>query len=205
MCIRDSIKRSTLVARGYRMLKGFPADEAYLRMEAYVHEALHDRVYPEMLDRVQHHRDMGEPVVIVTTGLASLVNHFKRYVGDDVEVIGCEMIVKDGLFAGHVEGPLFGEHKRALVEAYAKTHDIDLKASYAYSDHWSDVPFLETVGNPVVVNPKRKLRKLAERRGWEVLEPGAPVRPPKAKAHKAPKREPASPPAQGLGETPIEK
>ncbi len=40
----------------------------------------------------------------------------------------------------------------------------------AYSDSHTDLPFLETVGHPVVVNPDRELRATAARRGWPVLE-----------------------------------
>jgi len=32
------------------------------------------------------------------------------------------------------------------------------------------VPFLEAVGNPVAVNPDKELRRIAEERGWRVLE-----------------------------------
>ena len=45
----------------------------------------------------------------------------------------------------------------------------DLAASTAYSDSHTDLPFLEAVGNPMVVNPDRELRRLALDRGWPVL------------------------------------
>jgi len=35
---------------------------------------------------------------------------------------------------------------------------------------------LETVGNPVAVNPDRELRKVAEERGWPIREFRRPVR-----------------------------
>ena len=40
---------------------------------------------------------------------------------------------------------------RALPDV--NLHDIDLGASYAYSDSLSDLPMLRAVGNPVAVNP----------------------------------------------------
>ena len=45
---------------------------------------------------------------------------------------------------------------------------IDLAASYAYSDSYTDVPMLEAVGHPVVVNPDRVLARLARERDWEI-------------------------------------
>jgi hypothetical protein len=53
---------------------------------------------------------------------------------------------------------------------------IDLAASYAYSDSYTDVPMLEAVGHPVVVNPDRVLARLARDRGWEALQFTRPVR-----------------------------
>ena len=51
----------------------------------------------------------------------------------------------------------------------AAAEGIDLGASWAYSDSYSDLPFLEAVGNPVAVNPDRGLRRIAAERGWPVL------------------------------------
>ena len=52
----------------------------------------------------------------------------------------------------------------------AAEHDLDLEASTAYSDSYSDVPFLEAVGHPVAANPDRKLRRIARERGWPVVD-----------------------------------
>ncbi len=54
----------------------------------------------------------------------------------------------------------------------AEEHGYDLTASTAYSDSHTDLPFLEAVGNPVVVNPDRELRGIAEERDWPVREFG---------------------------------
>ena len=45
---------------------------------------------------------------------------------------------------------------------------IDLEHSYAYGDSYADKEFLESVGHPVAVNPDRRLKKLAESRGWPI-------------------------------------
>jgi hypothetical protein len=58
----------------------------------------------------------------------------------------------------------------------AVTEGIDLAHSYAYSDSITDLPMLELVGNPVVVNPDRDLLRVAREREWEVREFQRPVR-----------------------------
>ena len=43
------------------------------------------------------------------------------------------------------------------MRRFAADHGIDLEASWAYSDSVSDLPMLELVGHPVVVNPDSPL------------------------------------------------
>jgi hypothetical protein len=52
----------------------------------------------------------------------------------------------------------------------ANWEGIDLDASYAYSDSITDLPMLEVVGHPVVVNPDRELARIAKEREWTVLQ-----------------------------------
>jgi phosphoserine phosphatase len=51
----------------------------------------------------------------------------------------------------------------------AADRGLDLEASWAYSDSMSDLPMLEAVGNPVVVNPDPPLLTLARERDWQVM------------------------------------
>ena len=62
-------------------------------------------------------------------------------------------------------GPLIAE----AVLALAAAQGYNLAESYAYSDSITDLPMLEAVGHPVVVNPDRALRKEAIARGWPIL------------------------------------
>jgi len=77
--------------------------------------------------------------------------------------------VKDGRFTGRLVEPVcFGPGKLLLAEEFAARNSIDLGQSYFYSDGYEDLPMLERVGHPVAVNPDRRLRRLAERRGWPI-------------------------------------
>jgi putative phosphoserine phosphatase/1-acylglycerol-3-phosphate O-acyltransferase len=77
---------------------------------------------------------------------------------------------RDGILTGRRDGrPLWSEAKADAVRALAEEHDLDLDASFAYSNGDEDIPFLSIVGNPVAVNPESKLRAHAERRSWPIL------------------------------------
>ena len=86
------------------------------------------------------------------------------------DVIATRMVVEDGRYTGEVAYYAAGPTKAEAARELAKERDYDLSSSYAYSDSVSDVPLLETVGHPTVVNPDRGLRRVAAERGWPVLE-----------------------------------
>ena len=163
------MKRSRLIELTYRFLEGMPAAEMSARMERVWNDKLKERLYPRMKEVIEEHRRAGRRIVIVTTGLRELVQHSKKALGEDVEVIGVEMRADEGRWLGTVEGPLYGVHKAAAVAEYAAKNGIDLAQSYAYSDHYSDAAFLAAVGHPVAVNPQLRLRLLARRKGWDIL------------------------------------
>jgi hypothetical protein len=64
---------------------------------------------------------------------------------------------------------MYGGGKARAITELAARDGLDLGASYAYSDSESDLPMLECVGHPVVVNPDATLRRIARERGWEVV------------------------------------
>ena len=64
---------------------------------------------------------------------------------------------------------MWGEGKARAVWALADEQGLDLERPFAYSNGDEDVPFLETVGNPVAVPPERGPRAGARRRGRPVL------------------------------------
>lgn len=170
-------RRSSLVRSSYKGLRGVRADEFYASMDAFAHEHVAPRIYAEMAERIRRHVDDGTQCVIITTGMEPLVEHCVRHLPAPAEVIGCTLGERNGRLTGRVEGPLFGLDKANILKAYCKAQGVDPGDCWAYSDHWSDKHMLEAVGNPVVVNPRGPLLRLARRKGWEILTPQAPPLP----------------------------
>jgi len=87
----------------------------------------------------------------------------------------------DGRCTGRLRGRIYHQEAKAeCVRELAQRHGIALEHSYAFGDSSNDVPMLEAVGHPVVVNPGSKLRARAEQLGWTVVswERTDPRRPP---------------------------
>ena len=70
-----------------------------------------------------------------------------------------QLAVEDGILTGELDGRLlWGTQKASGVRSFARSHDIDLKASFAYGNGAEDVAFLGAVGSPVALNPHPGLR-----------------------------------------------
>ncbi len=151
------------------LIKGVPA-VTIGRMEPEVMAAILPRVYPQMLAEVHAHQDAGRPAFIVSAAGNDIVESLARVlqmeggIGTRYEVDG------EGNFTGRLDGPfVYGPGKVEAMQAFAAAHEIDLAASYAYSDSLSDLPMLRAVGNPVAVNPDPPLAAIAKEEGWQTL------------------------------------
>jgi HAD superfamily hydrolase (TIGR01490 family) len=125
-------------------------------------------VYQEPLRLVDRHRALGEPVYIVSATLQEIVQHIADDLGFD-GAIGSTCEIVDGKYTGRTLRAAHGEGKAQALRDLASAQGLDLYRSTAYSDSYSDVPFLEAVGHPVAANPDRKLRRIAAERGWPVV------------------------------------
>jgi HAD superfamily hydrolase (TIGR01490 family) len=154
---------------GMKILNGFSVAE----MESLVGDAmetvLRPLVYAEPLNLVQEHRARGDKVYIVSATLQEIVQHIADDLGFD-GAIGSTCEIVDGVYTGRSLRAAHGEGKAAAVRQLADEEGLDLSSSTAYSDSYSDVPFLEAVGHPVAANPDRKLRRIAQARGWPVVD-----------------------------------
>jgi hypothetical protein len=86
------------------------------------------------------------------------------------------MVDDDGRYTGEMAFYAYGPNKAVAMREFAEAENIDLAASFAYSDSATDLPLLEVVGHPVVVNPDRELMKAAREHEWEVRRFVHPVR-----------------------------
>jgi HAD superfamily hydrolase (TIGR01490 family) len=127
------------------------------------------RLYPRMLAIAYEHQDAGRPIFICTAAsqemaeLMAIVLTFDGAVGSVSEVV-------DGHYTGRAGGPFtYREGKAQAIRELAERENIDLAASWAYSDSESDLPMLRAVGHPVAVNPDAELARVAREERWEIL------------------------------------
>jgi putative phosphoserine phosphatase/1-acylglycerol-3-phosphate O-acyltransferase len=137
------------------------------------------RVQPWARVLIDEHRAAGRRVVMATTTPLDVVEPLADALGMDGVVATRYRVGDDGCYDGTIDGELvWGAAKLDAVRAWCEEHDIDLAASWAYSDSWYDLPLLAASGHPVVVNPDPRLAAVAVLRRWPVqfldAPPGVP-------------------------------
>jgi putative phosphoserine phosphatase/1-acylglycerol-3-phosphate O-acyltransferase len=125
-------------------------------------------IFPESRALVQAHIDKGHTVAIVSSATPYQVNP----VAEDLAIkhVLCQRLeVKQGVFTGEIVRPtVWGEGKLTAVRTFGKDHHFDLADSYFYTDAAEDLPLLEAVGKPRVVNPDNKLAMIAGEKNWPI-------------------------------------
>lgn len=84
-------------------------------------------------------------------------------IGTDIPVANGKITAKSPIY--HIQGT----RKNEKVQQFLQGQTIDWENSFAYGDSYSDLSVLSLVGNPVAVQPDDKLKKIAKRRGWDIL------------------------------------
>lgn len=147
---------------------GWDATEVRKIVEETVDEVISPLVYAEALAIIEEHRASGRKVIVVSAGPEEIVRPLCRHLGIEDVIATRSEIDEQGRYTGEIEMYAFGPGKAEAMKQAAADLGIDLGASYAYSDSVTDLPMLEIVGRPVVVNPDAELAAVAEERGWDV-------------------------------------
>lgn len=131
------------------------------------------KIKPMLQDKarnlLQKHRDQGDTLLIITATnsfVAGPICELHRV--DDYIATRPEM--KDGRYTGKVDGtPSYREGKITRLKEWLVEKGISLEGSYGYSDSFNDLPLLEAVDHPHVVDGDDALTAHAKAQGWPCI------------------------------------
>jgi putative phosphoserine phosphatase / 1-acylglycerol-3-phosphate O-acyltransferase len=136
-------------------------------------------VQPYAEGLMSEHRQAGRLLVLATTTPYDLVKPLADRLGFDA-LVATRYGERDGVYDGSIDGEfVWGHGKYRAVVEWAHQHGVDLATSFAYSDSYYDVPLLNAVGHPEVVNPDPRMRLQALARRWPTRYLDAPPGVPK--------------------------
>ena len=162
----DKVSRTHFNRAFYKNYEGWkPSRARHLGKESFAGFTL-ERIHPDALARLREHKEAGHRVVLLSGALDFLLEPFKDLADD---VLSASLEEENGAYTGELKGaPVAGDARARMLASFARRRKLDLSRSYAYADSISDLPMMEAVGNPVAVNPDRRLEAEAEERGWQI-------------------------------------
>lgn len=128
----------------------------------------------EMLERVWMHHALGHRIVVVTASPSFYLQNLgdllpeHELVATELEFEGRRVWNVPSLNGRNVKG---ADKLKALEN---RGYVFPIPGSFAYSDHHSDVPLLESVDYAFAVRPDEELEIVARQRGWPILRPAEP-------------------------------
>ncbi len=139
-----------------------------------------ERVYnlntlPGALKQIEEDRAAGRRLVLATASYRLYVEAIAAKLGFDDVIATNSILGIDARVTAKIDGEnCYGPAKLRMIEGWFKAEGINRKAVRVrfYSDHASDAPVMEWADEAFATNPSSKMRKLATRRGWPILDWG---------------------------------
>ncbi|WP_374525269.1 HAD family hydrolase [Sphingopyxis sp.] len=170
------IDRSRLKAINLRLLVGkrFRRSEIAPLAESYADKVIARGLHAAALDQIAADRAAGYRLLLATASFHLYVDAIARRLGID-DVLATRLDEPDG--ADHIHARLagdncYGEAKFARISDWLAINEItrDQVHVRAYSDHVSDHPMLHFADEAVATTPSRRLKRLAPKMGWQVVD-----------------------------------
>lgn len=171
------IERKSVKEINQRLMVGRGVTRARFRAvaESFADRIMQLNVHPGALDAIAADRAAGRRLVMATASSRLYVESIAARLGFD-DVIATEGLKGlDDYVSPRIDGEnCYGPAKLRMIEAWMAAQGLDRADCTIrfYSDHASDAPVLAWADQPFAVNAHRKLRRIAEARGWPILDWG---------------------------------
>ena len=161
-----TIFRKQLILSIMQGMKVFDCEQA---IQYTFENVLRSKIYPGIIEEIKKHQQQNRKIVIISTAINKIVEVFAKELKADYHY-STDIEVVENTFSGNIIGVVYHGHtKREAVLAYCKQHNINPADCFAYGDYYEDRHMMEAVGNPVAINPDKKLYKVAKERNWRTL------------------------------------
>lgn len=135
----------------------------------YAHRYLHEMLLPNenmsIVRKMKEHKELGHYVVIVSAGYENYISAYAKYHGIP-NFAATKLEEKNSVLTGKIlKNDCIGKEKLRRLSELLDLSSFNLQNSYAYSDHISDVPLLELVGNRMVIESGQDMSWCKDIRG----------------------------------------
>jgi HAD superfamily hydrolase (TIGR01490 family) len=119
---------------------------------AFYNDVIKKRLCKILLERYFEHKSNGDMVIIASGGFDVYLKYFEQEYNADL-LISTKLAFQNNFFTGKIQGEeALSENKAFMVKSLLVNAKVDWSSSFAYSDHVSDIPLFNLVGNKNLVD-----------------------------------------------------
>ncbi len=144
-------------------------EELDILHKEFMHSIVIPMVRAKTQETLEHHRAQSDTVILITATNTFVGKPIADYFGIE-HLLATQPKIVNNRYTTEIDGtPCFKEGKVTRLNEWMKLNDESLEGSYFYSDSINDLPLLEVVDNPIVVDPDEFLEDTAKERGWPII------------------------------------
>jgi len=154
-----------------------PLDTMHALRARYVDERVRPIVARHAAALIDHHRDRGDTIAIITATNRFITEPIAELLGIDV-LIATEPEIVDGAYTGNIAGtPSYQAGKIQRAQAWVTEQAQTFDHVTFYSDSHNDLPLLRWADTAIAVDPDETLAAAASANGWPIISLRGETRP----------------------------
>lgn len=153
----------------YRAIRGKTVAEIDTLLDVFFEEDLKPHIYQRMVDMMRLYKERGAIVLLISNSTEIIVERVAQYIGANA-YIATRLRTKDAIYTGEIIPPIvYGQIKLEALEEYINNNNLNDAKVVVYADHLSDLYLFERADEQHVVNPTRKLKRVAQKKSWDIM------------------------------------
>ena len=142
-----------------RTIQGLTVDELDKAAEEFLETMIFPNLNLALIEKLAWHKRMGHTLVLASGGYAPYLRKFAEKFGIN-HVVGVELEIHNQRLTGRISGlNCMGTNKVKKLSSSLDLGIFNLRESFCYTDHPSDMPLIQLMGHStIVVSSKTKHR-----------------------------------------------
>lgn len=149
--------------------RGMTLTDYQKQVERFFQERGQLHIYPQAASLLFAYQRRGTELVMITGADDVVAKAYAQALGFS-HVISNRLRTEGSRIVGLEQPMCYGPGKVELAQAFLLKKGLSFNDAAFYTDSHSDIPLLEVVRQPVVLNPSDELRTVARQRRWPCLD-----------------------------------
>jgi|GEM_PF-176390 len=152
------------------LLKGKNVSE----VDVLIEDCFNKKILPVFSNKIvkilHDHKKHGRHIILISNAVEPIVRRIAEHLNVH-DYIATKLEIVNNVYTGKILGTIiYGPTRAFAVRNFIAKNNLAYKKIWVYTDHISDVALLRIARHGTVVNPGKKLRKIAKKEGWAIMK-----------------------------------